>query len=154
MNGLIIGGNISAVCLKYYNWAVVNILFGNLAADCTIAMQQAKNVGGSGIKTLGLAKMFKQTTNNSDPEQADMFQEVTVTADVYTVSNSSEDNAFFKIEVNPADLDVDNDFDCIRPLVTAGAGATLVAVWIDLFAARYRGKENQPKVFPSALAHG
>ncbi len=150
-NGADVGGAISFISLKNYPWAVVNVMVGNLAADATLTLKQAKNVEGGSSKALAFTRLLKCQTVAGDTIDQDKFIEEAVASNSYTLANASQDNHWFKIEVKAAMLDVSNGFDCFRPQITAGAGATLLAVWVDLMLGRSRGDEENTKIMKSAL---
>jgi hypothetical protein len=149
--GADVGGAIPFISLKNYPFAVVNVMVGNLAADATLTLKQAKNVEGGSSKALNFAKLLKCQTVAGAEEDRDKFIEEAVTNNSYTLANASQDNHWFKIEVSASMLDVNGGFDCFRPNIAAGAGATLLAVWVDLFFGRSRGDEENVNIIKSAL---
>lgn len=153
VNGLTLGGNYQFACLKNgARWAA-HFIFGNVAADGTITLKQAKNVGGSGAKALAFTTYYYCKTNDGDVEQQDTFQKLTATGNSITVANATDDNGYFMIEGKTDMLDVSNGFDCIRPELTGGAGATLAMIMLELNDLRYGGTLGNDKV-PSMLGHG
>lgn len=145
------GGNLSAAHVGKYKDLVFHYLFGNVAADCAITLQQCKNVGGSGAKVLAFDKIYAIQTNAGAPEDQDKAVPIVVAANSFTVANGSMDNHHFMIEMQTDKLDVNNAFDCVRPELSSPAGACLVAIWLELLSPRYSGQENEPKIMPSAL---
>jgi len=65
--------------------------------------------------------------------------ETTVTSDTYTVG--SDPNNLYVIEIDAAELDVNNGFDCVRFNLASGAGTTLLAATYILSGARYSGND-------------
>lgn len=146
------GGNFSAVCLRGYKDFVVHYIFGNIAGDVNLTLQQCKNVGGSGGKTLSFDKIYKVKTNSGAPEDQDKAIAETVSNDSYAVVNTTHDNYHFMIEGQADKLDVNNGFDCIRPeMSTPGANACLVTIFVELLNPRYSGQEDEVRIMPSAL---
>jgi len=145
------GGNFSAVCLRGYKDFVIHYIFGNVAADCAITLQQCKNVGGASGKTLAFDKLYAVQTNAGAPEDQDKAIPVTVSGNSFTVANATYDNYHLMVEGQADKLDVNNGFDCIRPELSSPAGACLVCIFVELLNPRYSGQENEVRVMPSAL---
>ena len=150
-NGASYGGNFQFACLRAYQDVVLHWLFGNVAADATVAIQQAKNIGGSGAKTLAFDTIWLVSAAAGDPVDMDKAVRHTVAANAFTVANATMDNHHMMVELHASQLDVQNGFDCIRPTFVGGAGATLVAMLVEFLNPRYSGDEGNLNVFPSAL---
>ena len=150
-NGTAQGGNFSAVCLSNYKDVVVHYIFGNVAGDCNITLQQCKNVGGNGAKTLSFDKIYEVKTTAGAPEDQDKAVKQTVASDSYTVAAASRDNYHMMIEMQADKLDRANGFDCIRPNLSDPSAACLVCIMVELLNPRYSGNESDVNVMPSAL---
>jgi hypothetical protein len=145
------GGNLSAVSVRAYKDIVFHYVFGNVAADCAITLQQCKNVGGSGGKALAFDTIYLVKTNAGAPEDQDKAVRTTVASNSFTVANATHDNHHMMIEMQTDKLDVSNGFDCVRPELSSPAGACLVCMFVELLNPRYSGDESNLRVMPSAL---
>lgn len=68
-----------------------------------VTLQQATSAAGAGAKALGMTRMWKKTTG--------LFAETAVASDTFDLDTA---NAVYLIEVDAAELDVDNDFAYLR----------------------------------------
>lgn len=150
-NGLTLGGNFQFASMKNHYRVAFHFLFGNVAADGTISLQQAKNIGGSGAKTLAFTKYARQQCIAGDPRDQDKFLVETATGNAITVAAASNDGNWYIIEMKADELDVNNGFDCVRPNFIGGAGATLVAIWVEFLDPKYSGNQVDNNIFPSVL---
>lgn len=94
---------------------------GTAGDDPTIGIQQATTVAGAGAKPLAIARIWtKQDTLLST---VGTFTLVTQTAaNTYTDATSAEDQAVWSVVVDADELDVDNNFDCLRMYCTDVGG--------------------------------
>lgn len=150
VSGLPQGGNLPFVHIGNYKDVVVHFIFGNVAADAAMTLQQAKNVGGGGAKALAFDKIYKVQTNAGAVEDQDKAVGEIV-ASTRTVANGSEDQYHFMIEFQADKLDRNNGYDCIRPALSSPAGAVLVCILVELLNPRFSGIEDDVRVMPSAL---
>lgn len=88
-----------------------------------ITLKQASDVAATGEKALAFTKMWA----NTDTAAGDTLTETAVTSNTFTTSTTNAKNLIYVIEVDPAELDVDNSFDCIR-VGTGDAANTVVSV--------------------------
>lgn len=139
INGLEIGPDRLFHSMKAYRKASVFIAIGNLAGDLTFDLLQAKNVEGGSQKALAFSKIYRQDPNSND----ESWVPQTVTNNTITFANASEDNTHWCIDIDDTDLDVTNDFDCIRPNVNPAAAATLCAITIVFYEPRYAGRFHE-----------
>lgn len=149
--GAVFGGNKQFACLRGITDVVIHFIFGNLAADGTITLQQAKNVGGNGAKALAFDTIWLTKSDAGAPEDQDKPVRTTVAANSFTAAAASMDNTHMQIEMHVSQLDVQNGFDCIRPNFAGGAGASLVCIIIEGRNPRYTGAESDLNVSPSML---
>lgn len=103
------------VSLKGYRKAT--ILFfknaGTAGDDPTITLQQATDVAGTGEKALDFT--FLHVKQDTVLTAVGQYTRVTQAAsNTYTDDTSAEDAAIWIIEFDAEDLDVNNDFDCLR----------------------------------------
>lgn len=122
------------VSLKGYGKATVLILVdnGDTVTGSDIALKQATAVDGSDEKTLGFDTVFA----NEDTADSDELVETTVSSDTFTTDDTNGKNLVYAIEIDAADLDQDNDFDCIRADTGNGTNMVLAVAYI-LHAPRY-----------------
>lgn len=152
-NGANYGGNFQFACMKNFAHATVCWLFGNLAADATISIQQAKNIGGSGAKAYTIDKIYKQQCVAGDAKDQTRMIEEDVAATSRTVTNTgpAEDGYLFCVEIEGEQLDVANGFDCIRPVFAGGSGASLITMFVIFSNPRHRGRLDDPRMNTSPL---
>lgn len=133
------GGNLPFISMKNAQHAsiVINIGAGSGTAP-TISLQQAKNVEGNGNKALAFTKVWKQVPGTSPLDQTDLWTEIDVTGNAITgVANER-----FRIELDAAQLDVDNGYDCFRFHMTAPGISLVMSVHAELTNLRYTGEGN------------
>lgn len=85
---------------------------GNGTEDPTVTVQQATDVAGSGAKALTIARAWTKT--DADLSTVGRFSAGTPSANTLTVSGSAQKGAIWVIEVDAADLDCANGFNCVR----------------------------------------
>lgn len=130
------GGNYNFISLKDYLYAEILIATGVLTSTASaVTLQQAKNVEGNGAKSFSFAKMWRNIPASSPQDEQDLWQEIDVSSDTFNVAS----NVNYRIPIDPAELDVDNDFDCIRPHLSAPGTSLLVYVSALLYLPRYAG---------------
>lgn len=139
------------VCLKNYHRCAVMAFFAAGTAttgDVTLSLQQATDVSNSlgDVKDLNFTRI--------DTKQATLVSSVgTFTANTqtaaanYTSTTSGETQGVWIVDVDPTDLDIDNDFDCLRANIAAAGGSTkLAGVFYFLF-----GPKLAATPLPSAI---
>jgi hypothetical protein len=89
-----------------------------------ITLKQATAVAGTSEKALS----FTRYLSNIDTATSDVMTESTATSDTFTTDATNSKNQIYKIWVDPASLDTNNGFDCIRA-GTGNATAATVAVY-------------------------
>lgn len=122
------------VSLKNYDKFTAIILVDNAAGvtGSAITLKQATAVAGTGEKALAFTKQWA----NTDTGAADTLTETTVSSNTFTTDNTNAKNLMYVLEVDPSDLDVDNNFDCIR-VGTGDATNAVVSVCYILWPAKY-----------------
>jgi len=122
------------VSLKGYDRCSI-IIMGDNAADVTgsaITLLQATAVAGTSEKALAMTTQKA----NSDTAASDTLTATAVTSNTFTTTTTNNKNFLHVIDVKAADLDVANNFDCIR-VGTANAVNTVISVLYALYPARH-----------------
>lgn len=90
---------------------------GTAGDDPTLTLQQATDVSGSGAKDFDFTTIYtKQAATNLAGTSA--WTKVTQTAaNTYTHADAAEQSAIWVVEIDPNELDVAGNFDCIRATV-------------------------------------
>ena len=139
------GGNYNFRSLKDYLHATVVIRCGILTGAASAAtLQQAKNVEGNGAKALAFTKYWYNVPGASPQDEQDLWQEVDAASNTFDVASSTN----YRIEIEPAMLDVDNNFDCIRPHLSAPGTSLVACVYIEFHKPKFQGlgKKNMHSV--------
>jgi hypothetical protein len=104
------------VSMRHYRR--MGILFfkgiGTANQDPTITVQQATSVAGGSVKALNFTTIF---TKQDPTSLADVGQWTKVTqsaGNTYTDATAAEQEVMWWIEFQQTDLDIDNNFDCLR----------------------------------------
>lgn len=124
------------VSMKHYQHITVHILVDNATTvtGSAITLKQATAVAGTSEKALAFTKMWA----NIDIDAGDTLTETAVASNTFTTDATDAKNLHYIIEVDAADLDIANGFDCIRA-GTANATAAVVAVYYQLSEPSYAG---------------
>lgn len=122
------------VSLKDYGHVTAIVLVKNATTvtGSAITLKQATAVAGTSEKALSFATAFR----NIDTAAADALAEFTVSSDTFTTDATNSKNLMYVIEVDAAQLDVTNGFDCFR-VGTGNATAATVTVLYILSSPRY-----------------
>lgn len=122
------------VSLKNYGHFTAVILVKNATTvtGSAITLKQATAVAGTGEKALSFTKVWA----NTDTGASDTLVETAVTSDTFTTDATNSKELMYVIEVDAAQLDTSNGFDCIR-VGTGNGVATTVAVLYVLGSPRY-----------------
>lgn len=107
--------------------AVIVVDNATTVTGSAITLKQATTVAAGGEKALAFTLMWA----NVDTAAADTLTETAVTANTFTTAAVDNKNMIYIIEVDPADLDKDNNFDCIR---VGAADATAAVLSITYFS--------------------
>jgi len=132
------------VCLKNFQRVMVVILVDNATTvtGSAITLKQATTVAAGGEKAIAFTRMW----TNEDTAAGDTLTETAVTSNTFTTDDTDAKNLIYVMEVDIADLDVKNGFDCVRA-GTADATAAVLSVLYLLYPARY----GQTAGGPSAI---
>ena len=122
------------VSLKNHSKVTVIITADNATTvtGSAITLKQATAVAGTGEKALAFSFVYQ----NEDTAASDVLAKTAVTSDTFTTDDTDNKNLIYVIEVDAADLDVDNSFDCFRAGVADGAASTISVVYV-LGGSRY-----------------
>lgn len=99
---------------------IINVDNGATVTGSAITLKQATAVAGTSEKALAFDKVFA----NTDTGAADTLTETAVSSNTFTTDNTNAKNLQYVIEIAASDLDVANNFDCLR--VGAANGANMV----------------------------
>jgi len=97
-----------------------------------VTLKQATLVDGTGEKALAFTKMWA----NEDAAASDTLVETAVTSNTFTTDTTDAKNLIYVIEIQAADLDVSNGFDCVRIDVASMANAVGSVLYL-LRSSRY-----------------
>ncbi len=122
------------VSLKNYNRMTAIIVADNATSvtGTAVTLLQATTVAAGGEKALAFTKVWA----NADVGATDTLVETVVTSNTFTTATTDNKNLLYVIDIDPASLDVDNAFDCVR-VGTGNAANTVVAVIYLLWDAKY-----------------
>jgi hypothetical protein len=129
-------GDCDYVSLKGFQRCTIVLAVDNGATVTggAITLKQATAVAGTSEKALAFTKMYA----NVDAGASDTLVETAVTSNTFTTDTTDNKNLLYVIEVDAADLDVTNGFDCIRVDSLLMANAVGAVMYL-LHDARYAG---------------
>lgn len=113
------------VSLKNYGGCLVMFHsgLGTAGQDPTLTLQQASDVAGTGVKALTFTVIYRKQAA-TDLSGTSVWTKTTQTAaNTYTEDTAAEQDALWVVDVKASDLDVANNFDCIRATVADVGGA-------------------------------
>jgi hypothetical protein len=133
------------VSLKNYTHLTIRLIILNstTVTGSAVGLVQATAIAGTGSKTLAFSKAWRML----DAAASDTLSEFTVSSDTFTTDSTNSKRMMYQIEIEAEQLDMDNDFDCVR-LTLGNAVATTIAVEYVLSGASYGGHVS---VLPSAI---
>ena len=132
------------VSLKNYDHctAIITIDNGATVTATEIALLQDTAVAGNvAAKALGFSTMWA----NTDTGAADTLTATAVTSNTFNSNTTNAKNLMYVIEIDSADLDVANGFDCVAVSCANGANSVGSITFV-LSDARY-----QPAIAISAI---
>lgn len=126
---------------------IITILNGSTVTGGAITLKQATDVTNSQSdeKALAFSKMYA----NVDCAAADALTETAVVSNTFTTDSTNSKQLMYVIEVDAADLDQDNGFDCVRVDSASMANAVGCALYL-LWGARYAKPAG---AMPSAITN-
>lgn len=116
------------VSLRDYDHLTVLISVKNATTvtGSAITLKQATAVAATGEKALAFTTYWR----NIDTATSDIFAEATATSNTFTTDSTDSKNLLYVLEVDAADLDVQNNFDCVRVGTGNATAATLTVAYI------------------------
>jgi pyridoxal/pyridoxine/pyridoxamine kinase len=105
---------------------VVLVKNATTVTGSAITLKQATAVAGTSEKALAFTKVYR----NIDTAAADTLAEATVTSNTFTTDSTNSKNLMYVIEVDAAELDVANGFDCIRAGTGDATAATVTVLYV------------------------
>lgn len=114
---------------------VISVLNATTVTGGAVTLIQATEVAGSTTKALGFTKAYR----NIDCAAGDTLAEFAVSGDTFTTDTTNSKQLMYVIEINAEDLDINNNYDCVRVDVASMANAVGSVLYI-LSGAR----ENPP----------
>lgn len=113
--------------------AIISVKNATTVTGSAITLKQAKAVAGTDEKDLAFTKVWA----NTDVAAGDTLTETAVTSNTFTTNATNSKELLYVIEVDTAELDTNNGFDCFR-VGTGNATAATVSVTYILGGARYQ----------------
>ena len=129
-------GNEDYVSMKGWDQIAI-VLHADNATTVTgsvVTVKQATAVAGTGEKALSFATMYA----NEDTATNDTLVKTAVVSDTFTTVATNNLNSLYVIEIKAADMDTENDFDCIRVDLTDPTAQDIGALYL-LSRGRYQG---------------
>jgi len=128
------------ISMKNYNHLtyIISRNAGTGTDNLVVTFDQATDVAGTGTKTLNITEYFAKLGTQTG---VGTFTRVTQSAaDGFTSTNPTT-ASLYVIEIDRAQLDVDDGFDCVSLAIadTGSAGAQLISVIAVLSEPRYPG---------------
>ncbi|MFA7302016.1 MAG: hypothetical protein WC069_06920 [Candidatus Shapirobacteria bacterium] len=122
------------VSMKGYQHLTIFVLADNATTvtGSAITLLQSTVVAGTDEKELAFTKVWQ----NVDTAASDALVETAVANNTFTTAAVDNKNSLYVIEVEADQLDVTNDFDCVR-IGTGDAVATVLSVLYVLSEPRY-----------------
>lgn len=136
-------GDADYVSLKDYTnlTIVLTVDNGSTVTGTAITLKQATLVDGTDEKALAFDKVWA----NIDTGAADTLVETAVTSDTFTTDTTDAKNLKYVIEITEQDLDMANDFTCVR------LDALLMANALGNVEYILSGSRNNPAIANSAI---
>ena len=113
-------------------YEVVLVDNGSGVTGTAVTLVQATNVAAGGAKALPFTKVWV----NADISATDTLVETAVSNNTFTTATTSDTNLLYVIDIDPATLDIDNGFDCVR-VGTGNAVNAVTCVLYILWDAKY-----------------
>jgi len=125
------------VSLKHYQHATIILTVDNATTvtGSAITVKQASAVAGTGEKALSVDWVWLNIDTGS--AGGDVLVKTAVTSDTFTTDATNAKNLIYVLEIDAAELDVANGFDCIR-LGTGDATAAICSAVYVLSGSRYK----------------
>jgi len=128
------------VSLQNYKGCAVVFMsaVGTAADDPTLTIQQASDVAGTGVKALNFTVIARKQAATDLSAVGQWTRTTQTAANTYTEATSAEQDSIWVVDFDADELDVDNDFDCIRATVAdVGSNEQLGVLFYVLYKASY-----------------
>lgn len=131
------------ISMKGYNRCtiIINQKKTTTVTGSAITLTQATDVSNTAGKTLGFSEAFR-ALNTGAGGNTDTLSSFTVSSNTFTTDSTNSTEDLYVIELKEHDLDIANNFDCVRVNTGNSVNATLSVTYI-LWPAKY-GKATPP----------
>ncbi len=128
------------VCMKGYPVVSIIILVHNTTTvtGSAITVKQATAVANTGEKALSFTTM----RGNIDCTATDTLVDTAVVSNTFTTDATNSKDLMYEITIHETDLDIANNFDCIRAGTGTSVNATVSVLYV-CYPAKY-GKTSPP----------
>lgn len=118
---------------------------GSNGTDITLTLEQATAVAGTGAKALNVTEYFHKS--GADLLTVEQFTKVTMSAG-NTITRTDNDIAdqIYVIDIQAEDLDIDNDFDCVRVSANNPGAAKIGCALYLLYGPKYGTEPPQSAI--------
>lgn len=120
-------GNNTGDYISLKNAARVAVVFvsgiGTNGQDPTLTIQQATDVSGTDVKALNFTVIHRKQAATSLAAVSAWTRTTQSAGNTYTNTDAAEQDLIWVVEFAPGELDVANDFTCIRATVADVGGA-------------------------------
>jgi hypothetical protein len=123
------------VNMKLYRQITILLNFGVIGAATAVTLKQATDVSGTDEKELAFTDMFAKEGTTTD-----LHTETVVTGNTFNTGTTN--NSMYKIEVSANQLDINNDFGCVRVALSDPGASTIVGCEYVLSQPRYSSIEG------------
>jgi hypothetical protein len=122
----------------------IKVKNGSTVTGSAITLKQASAVANTGEKALA----FNWVYVDGDTAAADVpWVKTAVTSNTFTTLTTNSKLAYYRIPVDPASLDLANNFDCIRAGTGDGVNTTLDVDYLIIYKDGY----GNAGAYPSAI---
>lgn len=134
------------ISLKNFGHVTIAILtgIGTAGDDPVISINQATDVSGTGAKALQIDEVFHKVGATAINAVGEFTRATQTAADTYDTAgiDGAENEMLLLIEIDAADLDVDNNFDCLQlNIADVGTNAQIGSANYILSCPRYDAAE-------------
>lgn len=102
---------------------VIQVLNATTVTGSAVTLSQATAVAGTSAKTLAFTTYY----SNVDPSANANTTKQTASSNTFTTLTTNSATAIYRIPIDPATLDVNNGFDCVRVALANATAATVSA---------------------------
>jgi len=105
---------------------IISVDNGSTVTGSAITLKQATDASGTSEKALSFSKVWAITDTGAGDEPT----ETDVTSDTFTTDTTNTKNLLYQIEVDAADLDMDDGFTFLRAGTGDGANMVLGVLYV------------------------